>query len=154
MTHEAGIPLLSISRITVHGWCYITHLFKFFFPRERCTCNNFCFIHFSNFFSATLFSIFTLCDFCFLIKHGFLNVFPFYVDISCFYLNTFYSILVFLYFHTIINFDSHYHHYCYDYCYYYCCYYYFHHFYCHYYFFIFNAFNFYYSCFYYSISYL
>ena len=39
--------------------------------------------------SCTLFLILTLSDFCFWIKHGFLN---------CFYLNTFYSVLMFLYF--------------------------------------------------------
>ena len=32
---------------------------------------------------------------------------------NCFYLNTFYSVLTFLYFYTITNFCSHSHHYCY-----------------------------------------
>ena len=54
---------------------------------------------------------------------------------NCFYLNTFYSILTFLYFYTITNFYSHSHHHYYDYFCYYCfCY-------CHYHFFISNAFN-------------
>ena len=59
---------------------------------------------------------------------------------NCFYLSAFYSILTFLHFYMIINFDSHYHP---SYCRYfrdYCCYYYFCNF--HYYFFTFNAFNF------------
>ena len=66
---------------------------------------------------------------------------------NCFYLNTFYSVLTFLYFYTITNFYSHSHHYYYDYFCYYC----FCHCHCHYYFFIFNAFNFYFSSFYHSI---
>ena len=66
---------------------------------------------------------------------------------NCFYLNTFYSVLTFLYFYTITNFYSHSHHYCYDYLCYYC----FCHYHCHYYFFIFNALNFYFSSFYHSI---
>ena len=77
---------------------------------------------------------------------------------TCFYLNTFYSIATFLYFCTITSFDSHYHQHhchCFD---YYCCYYYVVVF-----FitviaiiisFFFNAFNFYCSTFYDSILYL
>ena len=64
---------------------------------------------------------------------------------NCFYLNTFYSVLTFLYY-TITNFYSDSHHYCYDYLCYYC----FCHYHCHYYFFIFNAFNFYFSSFHHS----
>ena len=51
-----------------------------------------------HFVSCTLFLIFTLSDFCIPIKHGFLNVFPFEVDMNCFYLNTLYSVLPILYF--------------------------------------------------------
>ena len=57
---------------------------------------------------------------------------------NCFYWNTFYSVLTFLYFYTITNFYFHLHQYCYDYFCYYC----FCHFHCHYYSFIFNDFNF------------
>ena len=64
-----------------------------------------------------------------------------------FYLSTFYSVLTFLYFYTITNFYSQFHHYCYNYFCYYC----FCHFHCHYYFFIFNAFNFSFCSFYHSI---
>ena len=54
-------------------------------------------------------------------------------------MNTFYSVLPFLYLYTITNFYSHsHHHYYYDYFCYYC----FCHWYCHYYFFIFDAFYF------------
>ena len=66
---------------------------------------------------------------------------------NCFYWNTFYSVLTFLYFYTITNFYSHLHQYCYDYFCYYC----FCHFHCHYYSFIFNDFNFDFSSFYHSI---
>ena len=53
-------------------------------------------------------------------------------------MNTFYSVLPFLYLYTITNFYSHSHHYYYDYFCYYC----FCHWYCHYYVFIFDAFYF------------
>ena len=92
-----------------------------------------------HFVSCTLFLIFTLSDFCIPIKHGFLNVFPFEVDMNCFYLNTLYSVLPILYFQKIINFDSHCLHYYYDYFHYYCCYHYFGH--CQCYYFIFNEEN-------------
>ena len=113
---------------------------RLFFPREICTYSNFCFItcvcvcFFFNFISYNLSLIFTLHDFCVPIKHGFLRVLTFSADMNCFYLSTFYSILTFLYFYTITNFDSHYHLYFYDCFHYYCCYYYLSH--CHYYFFI------------------
>ena len=64
---------------------------------------------------------------------------------NCFYLRTFYSVLAFSYFQTIINFYSHSDHYCYDcFCFYCFCH-------CHYYFFICNVFNFYFSSFSHSI---
>ena len=69
---------------------------------------------------------------------------------NCFYLNTFYSVLTFLYFYTITNFYSHSHHYCYDYFCYHC----FCHCHFHYYLFIFNAFNLYFSSFDHYILYL
>ena len=73
---------------------------------------------------------------------------------NCFYLKTFYSILTFLYFYMITNFDSHYHHHYYDYFHYYFRYYDFCYCYCYHYFFVFNAFNFYHSRFYDSVLYL
>ena len=135
--------------------CLFVFLFLIFFPREICTYSNFLsyylslffFVFFLYFVSYILFLAFTLCDFCIPIKHGFLNVSLFWADMNCFYLHTFYSILTFLYFHMITNFDSHSHHYDHD---YFCCYC-FCHCHCHYYFFIFIAFNFYFSSFYYSI---
>ena len=84
-----------------------------------------------------------LCDFCFPIKGGFLNVSPFKADMNCFYLDTFYSVLTFLYFCAIASFCSHSRHYYCDCFYYYC----FCHCHCHYHFFIFSAFNFYFSSF-------
>ena len=66
---------------------------------------------------------------------------------NCFYWNTFYSVLTFLYFYAITNFYSHLRQYCYDYFCYYC----FCHCHWHYYFFSFNAFNFDFSSFYHSI---
>ena len=95
----------------------------------------------------TLFLTFTLCEFYVPIKDGFLNVSPFSADMNCFYLSTFYSVLTFLYFYMITNFYSDSYHYYYDYFCNYCfclCH-------CQYYFFIFNAFNFYFSTFYHSI---
>ena len=120
----------------------------FFFAREICTYNSLSFI-FLNFFSYSLFLTFTLCDFCVPTKHGFLNIFSLQADMNCFYLNTCYSVLTFLYFYTITNFDSLFYYYDYFHC--YCCYYYFCHCHCHYYFFIFNALSFYYCRFYHSV---
>ena len=89
----------------------------------------------------TLFLTFTLFDFCVPVKRGFLDVSPFYANMNCFYLNPFYSTLIFLYFYVTNNFYSHSHYY-YDYSCNYC----FCHCHCHY-FFIFNAFDFCFSSF-------
>ena len=65
---------------------------------------------------------------------------------NCFYLNTINSILKLLHFYSIPNFNSRYDYYdYYDYWHYYCFYCYFYHCLSHYYFFIFNAFQFFYS---------
>ena len=87
--------------ITVHGSYFITCLFFFFSLRDSApTHSNFClsiyYVYF-HFVSYILFLTFTLCDFCVLIKRGFLNVSSFQADMDCFCLNTFCSDLTFLY---------------------------------------------------------
>ena len=104
----------------------------FFLKREIFPYNNCCLIIYLSYYL--------------LIKHGSLNVSPFYVDMNCYYLNAF-NVFIFLYIFLylilimmIISMII-----------YYFCYYCFCHCHCHYYFFIFNAFNFYVSSLYHFI---
>ena len=104
---------------------------------------------------AIIVIIIIIISILFLILMGFLRFnkirlserFSLLADTNCFCLNSSYSVLTFLYFHTITNLDSHSYHYHFD---YFCCYC-FCHCHCHYHFFIYNAFNFCFSSFYHSI---
>ena len=129
MAREITISEQSISWIAVHGRYYITSFFFFlFFFLERYAPTTtffwlfvfFC-LSFWNFVPYTLFLILTLCGFCFPIKYGFLNLFTSQANMNCFYLSTFYSVLMFLDFYMITYFGSHYFPENYDYFRYYCC---------------------------------
>ena len=119
MRREIGISQLSISRVAVHSWYYITRLFIYlFFQRQRfAPTTTIVLVYLFNylyFVSYALFLTFTLCDFSVSIKHGFQNVSPFSLLFEHFLF-----CITFLYFYMINNSYSHYHHYHYD---YFCCY--------------------------------